>query len=218
MKTKVLIVDDHVIVREGLRQLLNSHSDMEIVGEAGDGKEALGKAKQLFPDVILLDLALPEMGGLVAISQIKDALPDCEVVILSMHDKEIYIHQALSSGALGYVLKTSPSSEVIEAIRASRRKEYFLSSSLNAEVIAVYIKNRGKKSIQSEYDLLTEREQQVFRLIVEGNTTKQIASTLCLSPKTIEKYRTNVSKKLGLNNIVNMVKYAIRIGVVDSTL
>lgn len=218
MKTKVLIADDHVIIRDGLHQLLDSHDDMEIVGEAGNGVEALEKAKRLFPDIVLLDLAMPEMGGLDTISHIKDALPECEIVVLSMHDKEIYIHQALSSGALGYVLKTSPSSEIIDAIKAALRKEYFLSSSLNAEVIAVYLKNRGKKSIQSEYDLLTEREQQVFRLIVEGHTTNQIAGTLYLSPKTVEKYRTNISKKLGLNNIVDMVKYAIRIGVVDSHL
>lgn len=213
-KTKILIADDHAIVRDGLQQLISSQDDMEVVGVARDGREALKGAKTLQPDVTLLDIAMPHLNGLDAINLIKEGVPQCEIVVLSMHDKENYIYQALAFGALGYVLKTSSSTEVLEAIRASQRGEYFLSSKINAEVISGYLKNRMKKPVIRGYDLLTEREQQVFRLIVESNTTKQIANILCVSSKTIEKHRSSISNKLGINNPVEMVKYAIKIGVI----
>jgi two-component system response regulator NreC len=215
---RVLVADDHAIVREGLRQLLNSQRDMEVVGEAEDGREAIEKAKSLRPDVTLLDIAMPRLSGLEAVRLIKEAVPNSQVVVLSMHKKEAYVHQVLDAGALGYVLKASPSSDVLEAIRAVYRGEYFLSSKIRAEVIGTYLENRREKPAVRGYDLLSEREQQVFRLIVEGNSTNQIADVLCVSPKTVEKHRANVMKKLGIHDVVAMVKYAIKIGIIDPEL
>jgi two-component system response regulator NreC len=215
---RVLVADDHAIVREGLRQLLNSQRDMELVGEAEDGREALEKAKSLRPDVTLLDIAMPSLSGLEVVRLIKEAVPNIQIVVLSMHKKEAYVHQVLDAGALGYVLKASPSSDVLEAIRTVYRGEYFLSSKIRAEVIGTYLKSRREKPAVRGYDLLSEREQQVFRLIVEGNSTNQIADVLCVSPKTVEKHRANVMKKLAIHDVVAMVKYAIKIGIIDPEL
>ena len=215
---RVLVADDHAIVREGLRQLLNNQRDMEVVGEAEDGLEAIKKAKSLRPDVTVLDIAMPRLSGLEAVRLIKEAVPNTQIVVLSMHKKEAYVHQVLASGALGYVLKASPSSDVLEAIRAVYRGEYFLSSKIRAEVIGTYLESRREKPAVRGYDLLSDREQQVFRLIVEGNSTNQIADVLCVSPKTVEKHRANVMKKLAIHNVVAMVKYAIKIGIIDPEL
>jgi two-component system response regulator NreC len=215
---KILVADDHAVVREGLRQLLNGQQDMEVVGEAEDGREALEKAKSLRPDVMLIDIAMPRLSGLEAVRLIKEAVPDTRIVVLSMHKKEAYVHQLFAAGALAYVLKASPSSDVLEAIRAAYRGEYFLSSKIKAEVIATYLEDRRGKPVVGGYELLSEREQQVFRLMVEGSSTNQIADVLCVSPKTVEKHRANVMKKLGMHDLVAMVKYAIKIGVIDPEL
>lgn len=213
-KTKVLIADDHAIVRDGLCQIISSQDDMVIIDTAKDGREALKKSKRLHPDVVLLDIAMPHISGLDAIHLIKEAVASCEIVVLSMHEKETYVYQALASGALGYVLKTSSSSEVLGALRAARRGEYFLSSKISAEVISRYLKSCKEQPIIRGYDLLSEKEQQVFRLIVEGNTSKQIADILCVGLKTIEKHRSRISNKLGIKSLVEMVKYAIGIGII----
>ena len=215
---KVLIADDHAIVREGLKQLVNSQRDMEVIGEAEDGRQALEKAKSLRPDVTLLDIAMPGLSGLEAVRLIKEAVPDTQIVLLSMHKKEAYVHQAFTSGALAYVLKASPSSDVLEAIRTAHRGEYFLSSKIKAEVIGRYLESRKEKPAVRGYELLSEREQQVFRLMVEGNSTNQIADVLCVSPKTVEKHRGNVMNKLGIHDLVALVKYAIKIGIIDPEL
>jgi two-component system response regulator NreC len=215
---RILIADDHAIVREGLRQLLNSQRDMEVTGEAQDGREALEKAKSLRPDVTILDIAMPGLSGLEAVRLIKEAVPHTQIVVLSMHEKEAYVHQVFASGALAYVLKASPSTDVLEAIRAAHRGEYFLSSKIKAEVIGRYLESRKEKPAVRGYDLLSEREQQVFRLMVEGNSTNQIADVLCVSPKTVEKHRGNVMNKLGIHDLVALVKYAIKIGIIDPEL
>ncbi len=215
---RILVVDDHQVVREGLRRMLELEADMGVVGEAEDGQEALEKAKSLRPDVMLLDIAMPRLSGLEAVCLIKQAVPDTQIVVLSMHKKEAYVYQGLASGALGYVLKASPSSDVPEAIRAVHRGEYFLSSKIRAEVIGAYLQSRREKPAVRGYDLLSEREQQVFRLLVEGNSTNQVADVLCVSPKTVGKHRANVMKKLGVYNLVAMVKYAIQIGIIDPEL
>ncbi|MGA2331080.1 MAG: response regulator transcription factor [Syntrophales bacterium] len=217
-KIRILIADDHAIVRDGLRQLLNRQADMEVTGEAEDGREALKKVKTLRPDVILLDIAMPRLSGLEVISLIREASTDTQVVVLSMHAKETYVQQVLASGALGYVLKASPSTDILEAIRTAHRGEYFLSSRLKAEVIGQYLKTRPAAVAVHGYELLTEREQQVFRLVAQGHSTAQIADILCVSAKTVEKHRTSLMNKLGVHDRMELLKYAIKIGVVDPEL
>ena len=214
----ILIADDHAIVRSGVRQLLTLQNDMTIVGEANDGKAALKLVKQLKPDVVLLDIAMPGLNGLETIGLMRETVPQTRVVILSMHAKESYVHQALSAGALGYVLKASPSSDILNAVRAAHRDEYFLSSKIRAGVIDAYLKSRKHTPTVRGYDLLSEREQQVFRMVVEGKTTKDIAEFLCISTKTIEKHRGSISNKLGVHGRLELLKYAIKIGVVDPDL
>jgi two-component system response regulator NreC len=217
-KIRVLIADDHAVVREGFRKLLEEQKDMEVVAEAGDGLQTVKKAKTLRPDVALIDIAMPQLSGLEAVALIKEAVPETQVVLLSMHNKDAYVHQALASGALGYVLKASPTTEVLEAIRTVRGGEYFLSSKINSKLITAFLKSRVEKPPVSGYDLLSEREQQVFRLLVEGRSTAEIADILCISSKTVEKHRANTMKKLDIHNMVEMVKYAIKIGIIGPEL
>lgn len=217
-KIRVLIADDHAIVREGLCKLIKEQPDMELVGEATDGHQAVKKVKQLIPDVALLDIAMPELSGLEAVNLIKESVPTTKVVILSMHKKDAYVHQALVAGAMGYVLKASPSSDVLDAIRKVHKGEYFLSSKINSELIMAFLKSKKEKPLVSGYDLLSEREQQVFRLLVEGKSSNEIADVLCISSKTVEKHRANIMKKLDIHNMVAMVKYAITIGIIGPEL
>ena len=217
-KIRVLIADDHAVVRSGLRQLMGDQPDLEVVGEAGDGREALEKVKTLKPDVIVLDIAMPGVSGLEAAGLIKEAVPACRIVVLTMHGKETFVRQVLSSGALAYVLKASPVQDVLAAVRAAHRGEYFLSSKIEAEVVGAYLDHRREAPAVRGYDLLSEREQQIFRLVAEGNSTNQIAEVLCVSPKTVEKHRTNIMKKLGLKDRLDVVKYAVRIGIIDPQL
>lgn len=217
-KISVLIADDHAIVRDGLQQLLKSQPDMEPAGEAEDGQQALEAAKTLRPDVILLDIAMPRLSGIEVIALIREAVPASQVVVLSMHAKETYVQQALAAGALGYVLKASPSRDILDAIRAACRGEYFLSSRLQAEVIGKYLQAQQSVPSVRSYDLLSEREQQVFRLVAQGRSTSQIANILCVSPKTVEKHRTSLMNKLDVHDRLDLLKYAIKIGVVDPDL
>lgn len=214
-KIRVLIADDHSIVREGLRQLINSQPDMEVAAEAEDGREALRLAKSLGPDVALIDIAMPRLSGIEVVGLLKESAPKTHVVVLSMHKKEAYVHEVLSCGALGYVLKASPSNEVLDAIRAAHRKEYYLSSKIQVDVVDSCLRSRDLRPGRRAYDLLSEREQQVFRLVVEGHSTREIGDLLCISPKTVEKHRSNVMKKLDLHDLPGMVKYAVKIGLID---
>ena len=217
-KIKVLIADDHAIVRDGIQQLLKKEPDIEVVGEAVDGMQALEKVKDLNPHVVLLDIAMPNLNGLEVIGLIKESAPESQIIILSMHANESYVHQVLKSGALGYVLKASPSTDIVDAIRAAHRKEYFLSSKIKANVIDSYLRTKKNEPSIGGYDLLSEREQQVFRLVVQGSSTKEIADILCVSPKTIEKHRSSITAKLGIHGRIEMLKYAIKIGVVNPEL
>lgn len=217
-KIKVLIADDHAIVRNGLRKLLEEQADMTVVGEATDGLQAVKKVKTLRPNVALIDIAMPRLSGLEATSLIKESLPDVQVVMLSMHEKDAYVDRALAAGALGYVLKASPTADVLEAVRTVHEGKYFLSSKINDQIIYTYLKNQKVKPDITGYNLLSEREQQVFRLLVEGRETSETADILCISLKTVKKHRANIMKKLNIHNMVELVKYAVKIGLVGPEL
>jgi two-component system response regulator NreC len=215
---RVLIADDHAVVREGIRQIIRREPDLELVGEAADGLETIELTRRMKPDVVVLDVAMPGVSGMEAIHLVKETHPASQIVVLSMYGKESMVHRMLDSGALGYVLKASPSTDVLAAIRAAHRGEYFLSSKIRAEVVSVYLKSRQDKPPVKGYDLLSEREQQIFRLVAEGNSTNQIADLLFISPKTVEKHRGNVMRKMGLSNTMELIKEAIKVGIIDPEL
>jgi two-component system response regulator NreC len=213
---RVLIADDHAMIREGLRQLLEMQADIKVVGEAKDGSEALDECRKLRPDVALLDIAMPRLTGVEAVSLIKQVSPETEVVILSMYEKEAYVRQAMKAGARGYVLKAAPSTYLLAAIRRASIGEFYLSPKVRSRVLESYIDGQQEEThSEGGYDLLSDRERQVFLLLVEGNSTIQISDILCISPKTTEKHRANIIKKLDISQPVKMVQYAIRIGVID---
>jgi DNA-binding NarL/FixJ family response regulator len=206
---RVLIADDHGIVRSGLRLLLDRQSDIEVVAEAEDGVDALEKVLAEKPEVAILDVAMPRMTGLQATYEIKKQAPDTQVLILSMHDDERYLFEALRAGAAGYVLKRAADQDLLDAVRAAARGEPFLTPAAQQTLIRDFLE-RGEQ--QSE---LTPREQEVVKLIAEAHTNKEIAGILHLSEKTVESHRANVLQKLGMRDRVELVRYAIRHGLVE---
>jgi two-component system response regulator NreC len=212
---KVLVTDDHPVVRTGIVALLRREPDLEVVGEAGSGAEALELARQLAPKVVVLDLSMPEKGGIEITRMLRGIFPEMGIVIFSVHDHETYVLQALQAGATAYVRKGAAREEIVNAIRAAARGEYYLCSHLNRGIIDVFLRNRTGKVREEPYDLLSEREQQVFRLLVEGHSALRIADMLCVSPKTVEKHRANTMRKLSCPDFLCLVKYAVRIGLVD---
>ena len=212
---RVLLADDHPVVQEGLRQLILAQPDMEVAGVAGNGQEALELTRSLHPDVVLLDLNMPEVSGFDATRLISDECPEVRIIAFSMHDKEAYVHRIFSAGANGYVLKGAPVEEIVRAIHEVLAGHYFLCSKIQGDVVKSFLRDRGKKPLAAGYELLSEREQQVFRLIVEGNSTGGIGELLCVSPKTVEKHRINIMRKLEVNHLIDLVKYAVRIGIID---
>ncbi len=213
---QILIADDHTMVREGVRQLIETQTDMEMVGEAADGVEALNLVRSLKPDLLLLDINMPKMSGFEIIGLALDANPDLAIVILSMYETEGYAHKVFQAGAKGYVLKAAPSQQLLAAIRRVNEGEYYLSPKMRTSVITSYLGGcRQEEPARGGYEELSERERQVFQLLVQGNPTAEIAEILFISSKTVEKHRANIIKKIGISQPVQMVKYAIRIGVLD---
>jgi two-component system response regulator NreC len=213
-KIRVLIVDDHGIVRAGIRSLLEDQADIEVVGEAGSGWKAIELATHLQPDVVLMDIAMGDLSGLEATQEIRERAPDVNVLALTMHDREEYFFAMLRAGALGYVLKESEPDELLAAIRAVHRGEAFLSPAVTKAVLEDYLTQRTEQA-QPHSDSLTLREQEVLRLAAEGKTTREIAEMLHLSVKTIEKHRASMMHKLGLQSLPDLIKYAIRKGLIE---
>jgi two-component system response regulator NreC len=213
-KIRILIADDHGIVRAGIRSLLAGQSDIEVVGEAGSGWEAIEQATRLQPDVVLMDIAMGDLSGLEATQEIKERLPEVNVLALTMHDREEYFFAMLKAGALGYVLKESEPDELLAAIRAVHQGEAFLSPSVTKSVLEDYLAQRSDQ-VQSRYDRLTLREKEVFRLAAEGKTTREMADMLHLSVKTLEKHRASMMRKLELQGLPELIKYAIRQGLIE---
>lgn len=214
---RILIADDHTIVRQGLRKLLEEEPGMEVVGEATDGRDALTKATDLLPDIVLMDLSMPGLHGLEAARQIVKRLPKTRVLILSMHKNEAYVLQALQVGATGYILKDSASEEVVGAIRSASRGDSYLSPAISRVVIEDYLRlsSPGAGGAKSLYDTLTVREREIFQLLAEGLKNQEIADRLHVSVKTVETHRAHIMEKLNLNNIAELVKYSIEIGIVQ---
>ena len=209
---RVLIADDHGIVRSGLRLLLERQEDIEVIGEAADGAEAREIAVREKPDLAILDVRMPKLTGLQVTREIKRQAPEVAVLILSMHDDERYLFEALKAGASGYVLKTQADADLMEAIRAVQRGEPFLTPAAQQTLIRDVLE-RGHEQAGDED--LTPREEEIVKLVAEAHTTKQIAEILHLSEKTVENHRGNAMRKLGMRDRVELVRYAIRRGLID---
>lgn len=217
---KVVIVDDHVMVREGLKKMLTAEAEIVVVGEAGNGKEALSVVGKVAPDVVVLDISMPEMGGLEVISDLREVSPKSRIVILSMHGKETLAQEALRSGASAYILKGDCGEELINAICAANKGDYYFSAQLRAALVSSYIGEPkvGASEDEKKFQTLSERERQYFRLMLTGSSTAEISQDLGISYKTGQKHRTNVVKKLGVSNSMDMVKLAVRLGLFDPGL
>ncbi|RME75485.1 MAG: DNA-binding response regulator [Chloroflexi bacterium] len=209
---KVLLVDDHVVVRQGLKALMSEEPDIEVVGEASNGREALEKAAAVQPDVVLMDISMPGLNGIEATRQICQRLPDVKVVVLSMHANEEYVFQVLQAGASGYVLKQSDSLEVLAAIRAAVTGGSFLSPPISRAVIDDYLRRADARHPDSSSELLTSREREVLQLLAEGRSNQEIAEELNISVKTVETHRSNMMRKLGVSTKTELIKYALRKG------
>ena len=212
-KQRIVIAEDHTILREGLRALLSSDSDWEVVGEARDGQEAIRSVEKFKPHLILTDLSMPRMNGLDAIREIKRKSPETKILILTVHKTEEYIQAALEAGANGYVLKDSSHSELSLAIRNVLEGKYFISPEISGKIIGGYL--QGKKPVKptTSFETLTQREKSILKLIAEGNKNKEIADFLCISVKTVEKHRANLMQKLDIHNISDLTALAIEKGL-----
>jgi len=206
---KVLLADDHAVVRDGLRALLECESDIRVIGCAGNGTDAIRQAGILIPDVIVIDIAMPELDGIEATRLIRGKCPDTQVLILSMYLNSEYVYRALRAGALGYLLKESAGEKVVEAIREVAAGRRYLSDKITGIMVEGYMQDNG-----DSLDKLSKREREVLQMLVEGHKLVHIAQKLSLSPKTIETYRLRVMQKLGVGDTVELVKFAMRHGLI----
>lgn len=213
MAIKVFLADDHAVVRDGLRLLLESHRDISVVGEAADGRQAVLRAKDLCPDVVLMDIAMPELNGIDATKQIIKFCPSAKIIILSMHASKEHIFQAFKAGARGYLLKESAGSEVVSAVRSVHAGRRYLCQRISETMIDDYIHQRETAAVQSPVERLSSREREILQLVVEGKTSVQIAQMLSLSPKSVETYRSRIMDKLNIRDIPGLVKFAIQHGL-----
>jgi two-component system response regulator NreC len=216
MTIRVLVVDDHQVVREGFCSLLEKQSDIEVVGQAGEGRTAIQMNRELLPHVILMDITMPDMNGIEAAHQIHNEFPDTKIIILSIHSNKEYVEKALKSGVRGYLQKDCAFDELVTAIRTVISNRIYLSSDITDVVVEDYLNQRKsteKKEVSS--DILTSREREVLQLIAEGHSSKEIADKLTVSVTTIDTHRKKIMDKLNIHNLAHLVKYAIRQGLTD---
>jgi len=211
-KIKILLVDDHAVLRDGIRALLGLHDDIEIVGEAYEGKEAIEKARELVPDVVVMDITMPGMDGLEATRRIRKKTPAVKVLVLTQHDNKEYILSAIKAGAGSYVPKRALGVELISAIRTLHKGDSFLYPSAAAALIEDYLRQAGG---EEPYNRLVSREREILKLIADGHTNREIAAMLFITVKTVLGYRTKIMKKLDIHNRTELIKYAIRKGLVS---
>lgn len=216
-RIRVLLVDDHAVLRDGLRLYLSMQPDIEVVGEAADGDEALAKVEALKPEVVLMDVAMPRLNGIEATLRIRRQWPDGRVLVLSQHNRREYVQHLLQAGASGYVLKKAGGAEVAAAVRAVRDGHVYLGVEVADMIVEDYVERLARPDVQGgdAYSLLTDREREVLVLVAEGRSTREIAEALSVSTKTVDTHRAAIAHKLGLHSQAELIKYAIREGLIE---
>jgi len=214
-KYRVVIAEDHTILREGLKSLLSSSPDFEVIGEAGDGREAIRCVEKCKPNLILVDLSMPRMNGIDAIREIKRRFPETKILVLTVHKTEEYILATLKAGADGYVLKDATHAELMIAVKNVLSGKHYISPGISEKVIEGYLEGRKTLKTRTSWETLTQREREILKLIAEGYKNKEIADYLCISPKTVEKHRANLMEKLDLHNVQALTALAIEKGLVS---
>jgi len=212
---RIVLADDHTIIRSGLRLLLDQQSDFQVVGEASDGREAVELISKLHPEVAVLDIGMPQLNGIEATRQIASQEPDTKVVILSMHADEGYVLRALKAGARAYILKNSAEADLIRAVRTVADGKSFFSPVISKMLLEDYVRQIRDKHVEDSYDLLTPREREVLQLLAEGRTNKEVANLLHLSVYTVDAHRGNILQKLNLHGVPEMILYAVRKGIIQ---
>ncbi len=215
-KLKVLLVEDHAIVRQGLRRVLEERG-LEVAGEAADGREAVKMVGELGPEIVIMDITMPRLGGIETTRQIRKVNPGIKVIMLTIHDEETFIYKSFDAGADGYMVKENAMEDLLDAIDTVMRGEVYLSPNFSPKVLEAYRKmsKSGRKKVD-DFSRLTNREREVLQLIAEGHTSKEIAVLLYISVKTVENHRANIMRKLDIHETAGLVRYAIKIGLVDS--
>ena len=214
MNYRVLVADDHGVVRQGLRSLLEKSAEVSVVGEASDGREAVRLAAELHPDIVIMDIAMPLLNGIDSTSLIVNRSPDTKVIILSMHSDESYILRALTAGAKGYLLKDSAEEDILPAVKAVAAGRPYFSPAISATLLEEYLRAMKNRNLADSYELLTNREKEILQLLAEGKSNKDVAGILNLSPYTVDSHRTNLMQKLNLHNTAEIVLYAVRKNII----
>lgn len=209
-RIRILLADDHAVVRQGFKMILSAEKDMEIVGEAGNGREAVEQAEQLRPDIVVMDVAMPELNGIEATRRLATSMPHTRVIALSMHKDSVYVREILRAGARGYLLKDSGAGDLVSAIRAVASGESYLSPAVSNAVLDDY-----RRHVTNPIDLLTSREREVLQMLAEGKTNKEIAVVLNLSVYTVDAHRGRIMEKLNVHSINELVRFAVRNGLID---
>ncbi|MEZ5398412.1 MAG: response regulator transcription factor [Bryobacteraceae bacterium] len=214
-KIRILLADDHTVMRRGLRLLLEQEADFEIAGEAGDGREAVALAESVHPDVVVMDVGMPLLNGIEATRQISERIPGAHVVVLSMYSDESYVLRSLKAGARGYILKDSAEADLIRAVRAVREGKSFFSPRVSRMLLEDYIRQLNQKGEEDTYELLTSREREILQLLAEGKSNKDVANLLNLSLYTVETHRSHILQKLNLHTVPELILYAVRKGIIQ---
>jgi two-component system, NarL family, response regulator NreC len=214
-KISVLLADDHTLIRAGLRMVVEAQPDLAVVAEAGDGREAVATAQALKPDVVVMDIGMPSLNGIEAARQIRESLPDTQIVVLSMHADEAYVLRALKAGAKAYLLKDSAEADLARAIHAAAAGKSFFSPAVGRVLLDDYMRTLQRSGAEDSYELLSPREREILQLVAEGNSSKEIANLLNLSVYTVETHRARIMQKLNLRGIPELTLYAVRKGIIS---